>query len=264
MSEPTQVTPTVIALPSASAPQTFDPKGVVEAAQGMMPNDSKGFMPLTNFDPNQPYKSYAEFLSKQREDLEKDRQRVASDDPKTFFEGQTKKLEGEKKTLEDQHKADLQARLDDLLAKYQEQIAALSKYHGGETSWRDAKIGELESRINTLKSEIKALEAQHISDNDQRIEENARHYEQRLADMKEHSDKLCEAMRNADSLAWSRIETIRKLIEESVKDRESKLKVREFLGAPLLKTAIITIAVAITVAVLSPTLALMIKAFCSK
>lgn len=209
--------------------QTFDPKDVVAAAKGVIDGDGKGFMPLTDFHPNQPYEDWKGFLEKRHETLNQERARVLAEDPKTFFEEQARKLEAEKNRLGQQLESDFKARLSDLEKVYEDRLSDQTKYYSDRITRRDDEIDQWKDRFQKLEMESKSLSSRIIADSDQRLEENMRHYETRIADMERHGSELREILQAANQEAWLRSEHTCKHIQDIIQARASGKKVSEFL-----------------------------------
>lgn len=215
MSNTIQSPPPVVVTPTPS--QTFDPKDIVEAANGIISGDGKGFMPLTDFPPTKPYEDWQAFLEKQRDILNQDRERLLAEDPRTFFEEQARKLEVEKNRLEQRCESNFEARLSDLEQRYVERMADQATYYSYGIARREEDIGKLDAKIKILEDAIKSLEERCITNNDLRIEEHTRHYEARIADMERYRDELSTVYVNANEQAWKRSREI----EECIQARES-------------------------------------------
>lgn len=204
--------------------QTFDPKDIVEAANGIISGDGKGFMPLTDFPPTKPYEDWQAFLEKQRDTLNQERERLVAEDPRTFFEEQVRKLEAEKNRLEQRCESNFESRLADLEQRYVERMTDQEANHNYGIARREEEIGKLDAKIKNCEDIIKSLEERCIANNDLRIEEHTRHYEARIAEMERYQDELRTVFVSANEQAWKRS----KEIQDCIQARESGFKVSEY------------------------------------
>lgn len=240
-------------------PQTFDPKDIVQAANGIISGDGKGFMPLTDFPPTKPYEDWQTFLEKQRETLNQERARLESEDPKTFFEEQVKKLETEKSRLEQRHESDLETRLSDLEQGHTERLTDREKHHSDEITQRDGEIRKLESKTKDLEAENNSFISRILSDNNQRIDDNRQLYEARIEDLKQQNAELREILQAANQEAWDHCLTYSQHVQNVIKDRESEHKVSDFLRGTLKLSERSIFFIAFLIILLTAVLALIIS-----
>jgi len=225
MSEATPTTPTFIQIPPPNPPNTFDPKGVLEAGNGIVPKDGKGFVPLTDFPPTKPYDDWSGFLDKKDQQLEEERIRLRNDDPVTKLENDKEALKTRNKELDARHEADLNQRINDLEEYLRKRHDDLTRFHGEELRLNEYGKDDLKARVANLEAVRNTLEARIITDNDRHVEELKNQYEIRIAEIKEHN----EILRLAQENSWERSKEMTTHVLETVQAREKGIKINDFL-----------------------------------
>ena len=156
----------VIALPPVNPPQTFNPKDVVEAAQGIVKEKDKGFIPSTDFHPEKPYEDWTQYLKERQAQIDK-----SPLSPEQIIND----FKAAKTHLVERHETDLTALREALEKYYESRLTVLTDYNDNSLSWRDQLNGELRSRAAAFESEKKVLEERLITEladyYDKRIQE---------------------------------------------------------------------------------------------
>lgn len=218
----------VIVTPNPSP--AFDPKDIVEATNGVISGDGKGFMPLTDFPPTKPYEDWQGFLDKQRDTLEQERQRLAAEDPKTFFEEQARKFEAEKNRLEQRCESNLESRLSDLEKRYEERLDYQTKYQKDELTLRNVEIEKLEAKNKELEEREKELNEQILTERNQLFEENKQYYGKRADDMESYRNELRSILQTANQDAGMQTERICERFQKFIETYENKRNKSDLLS----------------------------------
>ena len=199
MSDTTPIIPNFIQIPPPNPPQTFDPKGIVEASLGVVSETGKGFIPATNFNPEQPYKDIKEFVEGRQERIDN-----SPLNPEKYI-GDIKEAHKDNQQRREEH---FTQRVGDFERFYTDRLAALTACHEKVLELKNAEIGQLHTRVAELKaerthyeSERDALVAQRFADlqtyNDRRIADLERNHASELA-LTERFNQFVQQTRDAE------------------------------------------------------------------
>lgn len=215
MSDAAPITPNFIQIPPPNPPLTFDPKGIVEAVKGIVSENGKGFIPATNFNPEQPYKDIKEFVEGRQKRI---------DESPLNPEKRIADLEGENDILGKRHETDLEKyradRTSDQVAFHKTLIDELNRYHVDVLRLKDETIGKLRDKNGELKAENKRLDDQHQQDVNIRIDDLQQYHTQILSLTREVSEVKLERLdverRRLDEI-WQKLGAERDRLKEDQK-----------------------------------------------
>lgn len=220
--------PTFIQIPPPEPQQTFDPRGVIEAARGVVTEKDNGFAPLTPLNPQKQYEDLIKHLGDQQQRLD----RSPVDPANRISELVTKNngLETKNDDLAKLRKDDLEKylkdRSTDLVEYHNRRISELEGHHNAVLRLKDDKITELQTRVTSLKEAKKHLEDQHKADIEQRMIDMQHYHAEVLRLTREVSEARLERLedeRRRLTDGWTKLDVAKGSLDEERKTWMDKL-----------------------------------------
>ena len=196
MSDTHQITPGVIHIPPPNPPEAFNPKDVIEAAGGTVSEKNKGFMPLTDFNPEKPYADMKAFVESRQQRID-----ASPLNPENVIA----KIETQNRDAEEKREGYWRNRTEDWGKFYGDRTTDLMAHHSAVLALKDEKISELREKNKELKDENKALQGQHETDVDRRVTDLERYY----ADILALTEKVADAKIERLHHEYTRLDTER-------------------------------------------------------
>jgi len=224
-------TPLVI---KSQIPDHIDAKGVVEAAHGVIPNDGKGFIPVTDFPPTKPYEDWKEYL--------KDWQGRLGDciaNPDEYIQRLLEDNENLKKARKDYEENYVRVlekgSVNEIERHCEERLKDLKEYHGEVVQMKNGRIQELENDVKTLKTENDDIRRKYLDEintllNDRRkdIETYERELLDKLKEVDEQWERKWEAELRRLDADRSALNTERQSLVSIISSRITKWVWRPF------------------------------------